>query len=233
MGDESARFCERVRLVESLGEPLIISGRDPSQPLCAAADHQMLGAKAGACVGDARDAAEFLLETVGEDEVRAGIGSDQFDAGPIQRAAQGLRATRMVEDVAVEQFDALIAGRTNLRDRTADIAEGEIRELTDRGDADRISAKLSPAIGLVGEANVQGRLPCNPRACCVLGNVLSRGMNADGFVLVNLNWGSFDIYRYCQSPLARCPTPACSFMRPCHSHSIVPGGLRSRRRRRG
>ena len=71
----------------------------------------MLGAEAGDRVSDPRDAAELLVENVREDEIRAGISSDQSDAGPIQRGAQRLRAAGMVEDVAVEQFDPLIAGR--------------------------------------------------------------------------------------------------------------------------
>ena len=40
---------------------------------------------------------------------------------PLETSDQSLRAAGMVEDVAVEQFDPLIAGGPDLRDRTADI----------------------------------------------------------------------------------------------------------------
>ena len=108
-------------------------------------------------VGDAGYSAKLLIENVGEDEVRAGIGGDEFDAGVVKRHAERLRATRIILNVAVEELDALIAGRGDLGDRPADVAVGHIGELADRGDADRVAAQRPPAIGLVGEANLHGR----------------------------------------------------------------------------
>ena len=63
----------------------------------------------------------------------------------------------MVEDVAVEQFDPLIAGGPDLRDRVADVAEGLVSQFADRRDADRVAPERAPAVGLISQSNVHDR----------------------------------------------------------------------------
>ena len=78
---QPARLRDRDHLFEAFGQALVVAAAHALEPLRAAADDQMLAPRARRGVGDAGDAAEFLVEDVGEDEIGAGIGGDQFDAG--------------------------------------------------------------------------------------------------------------------------------------------------------
>ena len=73
---------------------------------------------------------------------------------PDSAAFRADAAARIVEHVAVEQFDALVAGGADFGDRPAHVAEGQIGELTDRGDANRIATQRPPTVGLIGKSHV-------------------------------------------------------------------------------
>ena len=156
MGLEAARPGDRDDLLEPGGEPFDIARLHALEALGAAADDEVLGRLFGGGVGHARDLGDLLLGDVGEDEIGAGIGGDEFDAGAGERGPQRCRSAGMVEQVAVEELDALVSRLANLRDRAIDVAEGDVCELPDGGDANGMAAQRAPAIGLIGESDVHG-----------------------------------------------------------------------------
>lgn len=108
----------------------------------------MLGSE---CPGQPRaafDARQFFAKDVVEDEVGTGIGSDQLDAGRLKNRAQSLVVLFIVQQVAVEEFHAGVAGGADLADGLLHVAEGAVGELRDRGDADRVASQRSPTIGV-------------------------------------------------------------------------------------
>ncbi len=109
----------------------------------------MLGSE---CRGQPRaafDARQFLAEDVVEDEVGPGIGGDQLDAGGLKNRPQRLVILFVVQQVAVEELHAGVAGGTDLADGLLHVAEGAVGELRDRGDADGVASQRSPTIGVI------------------------------------------------------------------------------------
>jgi hypothetical protein len=100
-----------------------------------------------------------LIENVGKDETRARIDGHQLHPGLNQSRLQRRSAPGMVEHVAVEQLDALIAGRADLGEGAASKARELLRRYLDqrivfyltadpgrlkqiRADTDKLSAEL-------------------------------------------------------------------------------------------
>ena len=64
-------------LLQASGQALVVAGSHAFEAFGAAADHQMLSRERRSRIGDPRDAAKFLIERVGEDEIGAGIDGDE------------------------------------------------------------------------------------------------------------------------------------------------------------
>ena len=73
----------------------------------------------------------LLIKDFLENEIAAGIDGEQLDARVFENGAKIIGASGIIEQIAVEQFDAGISDLADFGDRAFHVAEGAVGQFGD------------------------------------------------------------------------------------------------------
>lgn len=129
MGGEAARLGDFLHAVERGRKLVIVSLANTVEALGATADDQMRGAELGGAIRRAGHPGQFLRQNVVEDEVAAGIGRHERQPVVAEQGPHVFHAK--IKKVPVEELDALITRRRDVREGPAHVAKGAVGEIGD------------------------------------------------------------------------------------------------------
>jgi hypothetical protein len=99
-----------VTLVQRRAKPVVVLVGGAGRAACSASHHKPFRSEAGSQFGGAVDPVQLVGKDVRVDEVRPGVDACQFDAGSTQDFLEFFGLFRVLREVAVEHFNALVAG---------------------------------------------------------------------------------------------------------------------------